>query len=428
MASGPTGLKGTRDVFGEESKKKRIILNALQETFQNYGYSYLETPHIEMLSTLTSKFAGGEEIIDEIFKLSDRGKRKLALRYDHTVPLTRFISEHPEISMPYKRYTVGSVFRDGPVKKGRLREFSQADADIVGVKGAEAELELLSIAESLFSQLEIKYAIKLNHKKLLESLLLTAGIKEEQLESTMLSIDKLEKIGEEKVKEELKEKKVSAGEVKKLFELINECRDRKPSHVMHTLLNENPNKEIKEATENAVRQLEFVLSKLDNAELDITLARGLNYYTGILFEAFCTGSDMKSSIAAGGRYRSIFSKDSSQECAGISFGVDAILEAGISTAGIKKPSIFIVPVKEFARGFEIAKVLRREGIACSIDLLERGMTKNIRYASSNGFDYVLIVGKKEIEEGKYSLKNLETGKEEKLELEKLIRYFAFETL
>ena len=428
MASENKVLKGTRDVFGEHSEKKRAILNALQEAFTVYGYKYLETPHIEMLSTLTSKFAGGEEIIDEIFKLTDRGKRSLALRYDHTVPLTRFVSEHPELSTPYKRYAIGSVFRDGPIKKGRLREFSQADADIVGVKGPEAELELLSLAQSVFQSLEINAVIKINHKVLLESLLELSGVKKEDYEGVMLSIDKLEKIGKEKVSEELSEKKVSQEAIKRLFMLLELCGGKKPSHVMQILLDENPKADTRKNIESSIRQVEFVISSIENAELEITLARGLNYYTGMLFEAFMQKSDMKSSIAAGGRYKSIFSRDASQECSGISFGIDAILEAGISSTGIKKPRVFIVPVKEFREAFEVAKILRKENIICGIDLLDRGMTKNIKYASSNGYNYVLIVGKKEIEEGKYTLKNLETGKEEKLELEKVVRYFAFETL
>ncbi|MFT4308490.1 MAG: ATP phosphoribosyltransferase regulatory subunit, partial [Candidatus Woesearchaeota archaeon] len=200
--------KGTRDVFGERAERKKRLILALHDAFTAYGFDYVETPSFERFEVLTAKFAGGEEILSEIFRLSDRGERDLALRFDHTVPLGRFVASHPELSLPFKRYAIGSSYRDGPLKKGRLREFTQADADIVGAHGVESEIELLRLAADVFSDLDVPVDIRVNHRVILESIVKTHD-SDADVESVILTLDKLEKSGRSAVEKELEAKGVA---------------------------------------------------------------------------------------------------------------------------------------------------------------------------------------------------------------------------
>ena len=427
MADTLRNPKGTTDEYGEHARLKRRIITTITDAFETFGFEYLETPALEYTDTLTSKFSGGEEIIKEIFTLTDRGKRSLALRYDHTVPLARFIATHPEIAQPYKRYTVGQIFRDGPIKTGRRRVFTQADADIVGIRSVHAELELLELARHVFGELGIDARIVINHRALLEALICASGISIEHTETVMLSLDKLAKIGEDGVRADLEDKGIPQAAT--LMQAASAARSMGPGELASYSEHADLDEKTKERARSALEDIEFLISHTQ-VEFDITLARGLNYYSGVVFEAFAQDSTFTSSIAAGGRYENILTAWTGKQTAasGISFGVDAILASGSLEAGREQPRIFIIPIKRFDAAYELARVLRNERIRCSVDVLERSITKNLRYASSYDYAYALIVGDEEAESGTYTLRNLETGVEQKVSAPELIRMFTAQTM
>lgn len=185
--------KGTRDLLPEDEILRNEIIDTLKKTFENYGFSPIETPIIERYETLTSKYAGGSEIVKEMFKLKDQGDRDLGLRYDLTVPLARVIVMNPQQKMPFKRYEIGEVFRDGPIKLGRYRQFTQCDADVVGNKNMMADVECIKLAREVFSRLNMKVTIEVNNRKILDSLLDYLKIPNEKREATMIAIDKIKK-------------------------------------------------------------------------------------------------------------------------------------------------------------------------------------------------------------------------------------------
>ncbi|MBS3138306.1 ATP phosphoribosyltransferase regulatory subunit [Candidatus Woesearchaeota archaeon] len=209
--------KGTKDYPPEEKILRNKIVAIIQRTFELYGFAPLETATLEPIETLTAKYAGGDEIVKEIYKLKDQGKRNLGLRYDLTVPLARFIGENPNIKLPFKRYEIGKVFRDGPIKAGRLREFWQCDGDVIGTTSMLAEAELLKLSNDVFVELNMNVVIKVNNRKLLNGIMTAAGITNK--EDAILTLDKLAKIGAAGVKTELKQKGFDDTQIKELLKL-----------------------------------------------------------------------------------------------------------------------------------------------------------------------------------------------------------------
>jgi len=206
--------KGVRDISPEEQLLRQKVIDVLKNTFEKYGFAPLDTPIIERMDVLASKYAGGAEILKEMFQFKDQGERELGLRYDLTVPFCRFVSMNPNLKMPFKRYAIGKVFRDGPVSTDRVREFTQCDVDITGTKSMLADAEFVNIFNDVFCELGIKFELRINNRKLLNGILETVGVKDE---SVILTIDKLDKIGERGVSEELKEKKLSDKQIKEIF-------------------------------------------------------------------------------------------------------------------------------------------------------------------------------------------------------------------
>ena len=188
-------LKGTNDHLPEEQVLREKILEIIKEVFQLFGFRPLSTPILEMWDILSSKYAGGAEILKETYRLTDQGNRELGLRYDLSVPLARLVGMNPRLGKPFKRYEIGPCFRDGPIKKGRYREFIQCDADIIGVASTLADAECLALAQHLFSRMGLDVYLEVNNRKLLTGILLSAGVPEPLLNTTILSVDKLKKIG-----------------------------------------------------------------------------------------------------------------------------------------------------------------------------------------------------------------------------------------
>ena len=213
--------KGTRDFSPEEKILRDKVVNTLKEVFELYGFAPLDTPILEKFDVLSSKYAGGAEILKETFKLKDQGARELGLRYDLTVPLARYIGMNPTIKMPFKRYQVGEVFRDGPVASARYRQFTQCDVDVIGSNSMAADAEIVGLVYSAFSKLNLEVVVKASNRGLLNDILDYCGVQKEKQEAVILSIDKLEKFGVNVVKEELKQQKIDESKINKIIDIIN---------------------------------------------------------------------------------------------------------------------------------------------------------------------------------------------------------------
>ncbi len=407
--------KGTKEVNPEQKLIRNRILNVLVRTFELYGFQPLETPTLQRLDVLASKYAGGAEILKETFKLKDQGDRDLALRYDLTVPLAIYVALNPQVKLPFKRYEIGKVFRDGPISSERFREFWQCDVDTVGSASMLADAEIVNLAIAVFSELKLKIIIKTNNRKILDCLMEYCGIPENKTETAILTIDKLEKISAEGVKKELKEKGFDDIQISKLIKSIS-------------LKGANKEKilKIKKILPNnkGVEEMGELLRYAPQAEFDPSLARGLSYYTGTVFEIFLKNSEIKSAVCSGGRYDKIIGSfiGSNQEypAVGISFGLDRI-EQALKFNEKTTTKVYIIPIKQIKKAAELAAELRRNNINTDIDLMSRGISKNLDFANTLEIPYVIFVGEDEVKKKKFKLRNMKTGKEELLSLIQIIK-------
>ncbi len=419
-----SNAKGTRDFPPEEEILKQQVLGTLKSAFERYGFNPFDTPVLERLDVLASKYAGGSEILKEIFKLKDQGGRELALRYDLTVPFSRFIGMNPNLKMPFKTYQIGPVFRDGPIKLGRYRQFTQCDVDVVGISAMTAEAEIIMLSQEVFEKLELDAVIKVNNRKVLNAIVEAADIKTSP-EDVILTLDKLEKVGAKAIEEELKSKKVSAASIKKLMELtsIKGTNLEKMEILEAELVSDEGKKGMAE-----IRELFSYLDDADNVEFDVSLARGLAYYTGTVFEAFLKKSEIKSAIAAGGRYDEMIGKFLNKgkdfPAVGISFGLDVIADA---LQLMKKKSqksvaqVYVISIKTLPESLRITTKLRKAGIKADIDLIGKGISKNLDYANALGIPNVIFIGDDELKKQKVKLRNMVSGKEELLSVEECIK-------
>lgn len=415
--------RGTRDVMPENQIIRNKIISVLKETFELFGYSPLETPIIERFELLSSKYAGGAEILKETFRLKDQGGRDLGLRYDLTVPLARVIGMNPQLRVPFKRYQIGEVFRDGPVERARYRQFTQCDVDIVGIKSMTADAEIIALTQGAFKKLGLDIVIRINNRKLLNGLLINAGVKKEKLETVLLTVDKLEKFGLETVKKELKQKKINNKTINNIIKIIN----------IKGTNNEKINKIKKQLKKSEdINEIEELLSLLNisnvNAEFDPSLARGLTYYTGTVMEVYLKNSKVKTSVCAGGRYDEIigsFIGKGNYPAVGISFGLDRIYDAFVEKEkpGAKTVTkLYIIPIGTLKESLKIAQKIRDSGIKTDMDSMSRGISKNLSYANSLGIPFVLFIGEDELKQNKVKLKNMKTGKENLLTVKEVIDF------
>ncbi|HLD73244.1 MAG TPA: histidine--tRNA ligase [Candidatus Nanoarchaeia archaeon] len=415
--------KGVRDVPPEEKIVVNRILDTLKETFERYGFVPLETPLLERWETLTAKGGAGEEsdVLKETFKLKDQGNRELALRFDLTVPLARYVAMNSQLKLPFKRYEMGPVFRDGPLKLGRYRQFWQCDIDTIGVKGMLAEAEQLALVQDAFQSLGIDIIIKVNNRKLLNGILEQCGIQEK--ESAIIAIDKLEKLGAKGVAEELSQRGYSETPAKKLLGLLKE----------KIALKELKKKIKSDEAKQGLQELEDLFGYLKNlkvkcAEFEASLARGLGYYTGTVFEVFALNSPVTSSIAGGGRYDQMVGKfaGGSREipAVGIAFGLSTILDVLKAKQEFKEKSlakVFVIPIQTIKESLKVVQQLRKRGINVDMDLNNRGVGKNLEYASALGIPYCIILGGDELKKNKVLLRDMLSGDQFLLTLKEVIK-------
>lgn len=376
-------VKGFKDFTGEEAEKREAIRKILVDIFEKYAYEPSETPVIEY-----RQFVKGENVNDgavsDIFKLIDRGERELALRYEFTFQLKRIMQGK---KLPYKRYTIGPVFRDEPTKGNRFRQFVQCDIDTVG-SSAKDEAEILAIVKRALIELKIDSIIYINNRKLLNEILTSEKIPSENFEKIIREIDKLDKLDRREVIANLKPLRAE-----KLLDILD-----KPASYFKKYENYKLVEELTKLCEYYGVKVEFAPS----------LARGLSYYSGSVFEV--KSKSMKETITAGGSY--IFN---GVECTGISFGLDRL--AGISEIKINLQKVLVLSLGENEKAVEIAETLRDNGCFCFISF-ERA-SKALEYANAKSFSKVVFVGSDEIAKNSVKVKDMISGKEKLVDLKSL---------
>lgn len=448
MANKPSIPKGTRDFGPVEMAKRNYIFNTIKEVYALYGFSQIETPSMENLSTLMGKY--GEEGDKLLFKILNSGDflhgmtadevantstLKLAakfcekgLRYDLTVPFARYVVQHrDELQLPFKRYQIQPVWRADRPQKGRYREFYQCDADVVGSDSLINEVELMQIVDTVFTKFGIRVQIKINNRKILTGIAEVIGEADKIVDITV-AIDKLDKIGLEAVNDELRNDGISEEAIEKLQPIIKlEGTNDEKLQVIREVLASS------EVGIKGVEETQYILDNLkgclkNEIQLDLTLARGLNYYTGAIFEVKALDVQI-GSITGGGRYDNltgIFGMPGLSGV-GISFGADRIydvlnqLELYPTDAMTGTQLLFInFGEKETAYCMPIARAAREAGIRTEVYPDSVKMKKQMAYANAKQIPFVALAGENEIAENKLTLKNMITGEQKLVSQEKLI--------
>ena len=382
-------VKGFQDFTGEQALKRAKIKSIIEETFKLYGFEPAETPIIE-----NEEFVRGEntddEAVSDIFKLQDKGKRKLALRYELTFPLKRITKNQ---KLPYKRYQIGPVFRDEPVSSTRFRQFTQCDADIIG-STIKDEAEILATIKAISDKLNIQSTIFINNRKLINEILEDEKINQKDKEQVIREIDKLDKLSETEIIKNLK--KYKAEKLLKIF--------KQPESYFEKY---NTYKEIKQL-KNLCKSYNF------KPQFQPTLARGLAYYNGTVFEIKIKNS--KESIGAGGSYLI-----NNMQSTGFSFGLERISQiAKIPADNIK---IQIISIDQDKKAIQLAQELRKNNIS-TIILQDKAISKAMDYANSKSIEYVVFLGEKEVKQGKSKVKNMKTGEEKLVSQDQLMKMIS----
>lgn len=453
----PSIPKGTRDFGPDQMIRRNYILDNIKQVFQRYGFSPLETPTMENLSVLTGKYGDeGDQLIFKILNSGDylsktsahdiaEGSKSLTqkisekgLRYDLTVPFARYVVMHQnEINFPFKRYQIQPVWRADRPQKGRYREFYQCDVDTVGTDSLLSEAEIILIINDVFKALKFNdYSIKLNNRKILSGIVEIIGAQGNETDFTV-AIDKLDKIGKDKVLEELESKGFEQAQLNKLAPIFELSGTN--SHKIE-FLSEYLDKS--EVGKIGIQELKEILTYANNyrdtdlkVEIDITLARGLSYYTGAIFEVKPTSVKM-GSICGGGRYDNLTGVFglSGVSGVGISFGVDRIYDVlnELELYPKNTTSNTEVLVTNFGgealnMALNISNSIRDIGRNVEVYPSSAKMKKQFNYADKKGIKKVLIIGEEEIKSGLYGLKNMETGEQIKYSKEDLLRSLSQDT-
>lgn len=413
-------VRGTQDYLPTQEVIRRNIRRTLEDTFILYGCKPLETPILNYAKLMASKYAGGTEILKEMYTLTDRGERDLALRYDLTIPFAKVIAMNPQLSMPFKRYEIGKVFRDGPIKAGRFREFTQCDVDVVGIESQSAEAELMMMTIDAFNKLNIEMVIQFNNRKLLAGLLQFFEVPQSKINSVILILDKMEKIDQVTLLKELEEQNLLPSTI----ELIKQFLNANPT-LAYFQQYRMKNELIKQGYEELVELLDYlqVLNVGESCVFNPFLARGLEIYTGTIYELFLKDGAIKSSIGGGGRYDNaiggLIGSEEKIATVGISFGLDVIytaMEQREENVNEALVDISIIPLNTEKEALRLAWQLRQQGNRVEVELSGKKLRKAMEKANRENIRKVIILGENEIQSGRYEMKDMQTGEVELFEI------------
>lgn len=450
----PSLPQGTRDFGPDVVRKRTYILNTIRNVFELYGFQPLETPAMENIETLMGKY--GEEGDKLIFKIlnngldnpdkekqvredfekvlqgkNTKGITERALKYDLTIPFARYVAmNHGQLIFPFKRYQIQPVWRADRPQKGRYREFYQCDADVVGSNSLINEVELASIYHDVFTRLGlINYELKINHRKILTALAEICGGADKMTDITV-AIDKLDKIGLEKVKEELSKKELSADQISIVEKYLNITGSAEEVLAgLKSLVGGNG------SGKKGIEEIEYLLANLKHQTINIipdpTLARGLNYYTGIIFEAKAPAEVKIGSIGGGGRYDDLTGLFGVPDIpgVGISFGVDRIYdvmeELNLFPADVHigtQVLFFNLGEAESKAAFSLMQQLRHKAVRSELYHEQSKFDKQFKYAEKKNIPFIVIIGDKELKDGNCTIKNLATSQQETITAEELLNY------
>ena len=415
-------VKGCNDYGGEDEIIRNYISDTLRKTFEKYGYKPLSTSILCYYDLLALKYNEDNDILKEIYKVSDQADRNLALRYDLTVPFAKYIALNQNISLPYKRYEIGKVYRDGPVKQGRAREFIQCDVDCVGIKGQMIEAELIALYVEGFKSLGIDITIKYNNRKIMAGIIEESKIPEDKIVDTITIIDKFEKLTRQEIIQEFLNIGLKNEQIDSLIKYLNMdfIQIKKEfSNIQNTELI-NGIKEISELNEY-IKEMDLS----EYVQFSATLARGQEYYTGTIFEVYQKNGEIKSSIGGGGRYDNMIGNfignGKEYPAVGISFGLDVIFEILKSNTELSKNNteLYIIPMQNKVQALKIANILRKQNINVDIEMNETKLRKSMEYANKEKIPYVVIFGEDELKQGKVLLKDMENGEQQEVDIWKI---------
>lgn len=431
-------LKGFQDIFGQQMNRRWQIMSQVVEHGKRAGFELMHTPTLEYAETLLGQ---GGETDKQAYLFEDNGKRKIGMRFDLTMPLARFVVEnHNDLVFPFKRIQMGSVFRAEKPQKGRYREFGQCDFDIIGVESAEADIEIVACLSAVLRSLPIgAFTVHVGHRKVLSSLmqstLLADGfeLNEAMEKAVLIAIDKLEKVGQEKVTQLIKEaceEKVDVSQINLLLEAIEPEKNNELTFDKIAKRLQD-----KDVLQNLYTTLEglAILAESKTIKLDLRIARGLAYYTGVVFETTLNDIPEFGSICSGGRYDDLVDRFSSQKMPGVggSIGLDRLL-AAMEELDIKKPGsessregVFVALATPNAstKAMELVKSLRDAGAKAELSLKQNKLNKQLAFANKKHARYAVVIGDQELEEDKFKVKDLQEGSQsEPMNFEELVRF------
>lgn len=408
MAAKFETVRGMRDFLPKEQILRQEILEKIKTAIEKYGFLPWEAPVLEYEKLLKEKTV--EEKL--IYKFKDKGGRVVVLRPEKTPSLARIIASNPNLPKPLKLYNIGRVWRYDRPQKGRYREFWQVDIDIIGSANPMSDAELLACTNSILKEIEIKFKIRISSRKLANQLLIGAGVSKKLLIPALRVIDKLDKIGEDGVGAELRKKGVSKETIATILDFIR-VKGSLNKIFKAFSVDENVKKELQE--------FEKYLKSygIKNYIWDLSLVRGLDYYTGFVFEI---DSGKGGSIGGGGRYDKLIGVYSGKDipATGIALGFERIIEL-LKKQKKTNTQVYVIPIKVTKQAIKITQQLRNAGINVDIDLQNRSISKNLNYASKSDIPYVAIIGKKELAKKKIRLRDMKKGKEKLVTIKQIIK-------
>ena len=429
----PRTLSGFKDRLPKESYAKSKMLKRIVESFEKFGFSPIETPHLEYAEIL--KKQGSEEIQKEMYHFLDNGGREVALRFDLTVPLARFISQYKnELGLPFKRYCIGNVFRGERAQKGRYREFTQCDFDFIGTQSIGSDTEIVQVIYHTLRRLGVeRFTIALYHRKIFNVLTESLGAESQTIE-TLRILDKIDKIGRESVFEELKSKTtLTEDNITMLLDFIAQKQEGSALEFLGKLESFSTNATFQQGISelSALCKMLSLLLPQEFYQINLSIARGLGYYTGIIYETTLDDLPSLGSVCSGGRYDNLTQNFSNDPLSGVgaSIGLDRLLagleELGLIQSGANVANALLIPLHSLEYGYLAAQNLRNLGLKIEVYPEIVKPKKSFNYANAKGYKYVIVLGEEEEAQKTYSLKSMESGEQKNhLNLESLVELLS----